>query len=269
MNKSTNTERIKVCPKCYKEFACNAENISTCHCSAISFTKKELQALSKMFTGCLCLGCLSEIRTNFDKPARICISFQDAMYDHNLGLLAKENTISDSHGDEIELHEGKQVTVYEYDEDENNHRDDLFATGIATKNLSKHKNANYKWSIRLDTSGIQSESEIQLIDFLEIWRKVANKYVNTEIYIYEWQNDMDCRRLMDELLEKFLYLKDNKKVTNEIKELDKKVLENTFEINECIWRNQDYNPKKHWYYYRMNQLVFDNESGDFTKKLMP
>jgi hypothetical protein len=156
----------KSCPKCYKKFDCKAEEITYCPCSEITFSQKENQALARLYKGCLCSNCLLEIRANFDKPARIYISFQDAQYEDDLCLLSKENTTIDSHGNEIELFEGKQVTVYEYDEDVNNVRDNLVASGTVEKNLSDFKpSANYKWSIRLNNDGIQFESKLQLMGF--------------------------------------------------------------------------------------------------------
>jgi hypothetical protein len=110
----------KACPKCAKKFDCKAEEITFCPCSEFSFSQKESQALARLHKGCLCANCLVEMRENFDKPARIYISFQDAQYEKDLCLLSKENTTIDSHSNKIELFEGKQVTVYEYDEDINN-----------------------------------------------------------------------------------------------------------------------------------------------------
>jgi hypothetical protein len=105
----------------------------------------------------------------------------------------------------------------------------------------------------------------KITDLLKTWCNFANKYADTEAYIYEWQNDMDCRRLIDEIITHFP-LKIRNKYQKELFEIDKIVIEKTFEVNECIWKNQNYNPHKHWYYYRMNQLVFENENGEFTKK---
>jgi Cysteine-rich CWC len=247
-----------------------AEEITFCPCSEISFSQKENQALARLYKGCLCANCLVEMRENFDKPARIYISFQDAQYEDDLCILSREDTTINSHGNKIELFEGKQVDVYEYDEDVNNVRNDIVASGTVEKNLSDFKtSANYKWSIRLNKNGMQFESKLQLIDLLKTWKGFAENHAHTEKYIYEWQNDMDSRRLIDELIEKFPYLKsDNYTYITELEETDKIVLEKTFEINECIWKSDQYNPKKHWYYYRINQLVFDNEIGEFTKKTM-
>jgi Cysteine-rich CWC len=258
----------KSCPKCFKEFQCKSGEITACSCTNMPFTETEEQAILSRYNGCLCSHCLTEIRTDFDKPARIYISFQDAQYEADLCILSKEDTTIDSHGNKIDLFEGKQVDVYEYDEDENNVRDDIVASGTVEKNLSDFKpSARYKWSIRLDENGMQFESKLRLMDLLETWKRFGGNYAHTERYIYEWQNDMDCRRLIDELIEKFLYLKSNKYTyITELEEIDKIVLEKTFEVNKCIWKNTQYNSEKHWYYFRMNQLVFEQENEEFTKK---
>ncbi len=48
-------------------------------------------------------------------------------------------------------------------------------------------------------------------------------------------------------------------------------MEKTFEITECIWgdemeKNKKYVRQKNWYYYRLNQYIFDAGAGQFTKR---
>jgi hypothetical protein len=107
-------------------------------------------------------------------------------------------------------------------------------------------------------------------DLFSKWYAFANKYSIEEELIYEWQNDMDARRLIDQALEK-LSLSQKSEIEKLLLPLDTKVKENTFEVNECIWGKKNeqrlnYNPKANWYYYRVNQLVFDSERESFTKK---
>ncbi len=47
-------------------------------------------------------------------------------------------------------------------------------------------------------------------------------------------------------------------------------MEKTFEITECIWgdemeKNKKYGRQKNWYYYRLNQYIFDAGAGQFTE----
>ena len=100
------------------------------------------------------------------------------------------------------------------------------------------------------------------------WLRFANTYAETESSIYEWLNDLDTRRIIDDILPT---LTDEEKieVENDLKAIDEKVREKTFEIKECVWGEKvekEYNYDRHqnWYYYRMNQLVFDTELGRFT-----
>ncbi len=109
----------------------------------------------------------------------------------------------------------------------------------------------------------------ELPNLMHKWKCFVDEYSATEEYIYEWQNDLDTRHIIAEILPT-MPNSERKKVEQELKLLDAKVLENTFEINECVWgenveKERNYNPKKQWYYYRMNQKV-QNTEGGFTKK---
>jgi hypothetical protein len=102
------------------------------------------------------------------------------------------------------------------------------------------------------------------------WRHFAEKYADEEDLIYEWLNDLDTRKIIDEILG-VLSEKDRTKIELDLKSIDAKVIEKTFEINECAWgelveKNSNYNRQRNWYYYRMNQKVFESEPGQFTKR---
>jgi predicted nucleic acid-binding Zn ribbon protein len=115
---------------------------------------------------------------------------------------------------------------------------------------------------------LKSKKQANLIvSLVEKWESFARDYVHKEELIYEWQNDMDAKRLLEEAL----VVVDStikKSIFNLLKPLDNFVKENTFEINECIWgvkveEDNKYNRKKHWYCYRINKFLFDKE-GNFT-----
>lgn len=102
------------------------------------------------------------------------------------------------------------------------------------------------------------------------WQNFADKYADTEDLIYEWLNDLDTRKIIDKILSTLSDI-ERSKIEEHLKIIDAAVIEKTFEINECVWgekveRDNNYNRQKNWYYYRINQLVFDNESGQFTKR---
>jgi len=102
------------------------------------------------------------------------------------------------------------------------------------------------------------------------WKRFADQYADTEELIYEWLNDLDTRRIIDEILAT-LSETERKQIEQDLKPIDDIVLGKTFEVNECVWgdnveKENNYNRQKHWYYYRMNNYVFESESGRFTKR---
>ena len=50
--------KIKICPRCKKEFACHSEDISICDCSKINLSNETKSYLANTFYGCLCNECL-------------------------------------------------------------------------------------------------------------------------------------------------------------------------------------------------------------------
>lgn len=105
------------------------------------------------------------------------------------------------------------------------------------------------------------------------WQRFVTNFAHSEDYIYEWLNDLDTRRLIDEHFGK-LSAKKRTKIEDKLKPLDEEFIAKTFEIKECVWgskveKEHEYNRQKHWYYYRMNQKVFDSEKGNFTKRETP
>jgi len=53
--------KLKICPRCKKQFACQAENISACACSQVTLSNDTRSFLAKTFYNCLCNDCLSEL----------------------------------------------------------------------------------------------------------------------------------------------------------------------------------------------------------------
>lgn len=101
------------------------------------------------------------------------------------------------------------------------------------------------------------------------WQRFADEYADTEDLIYEWLNDLDTRKIIDEIIE-ILPDSEKKQIEFELRAIDEKVIKKTFEINECVWgsvveKEDQFDRKKNWYYYRVNQKIFDIEAGQFTK----
>ncbi len=58
---SNMADKQKICPRCKKEFTCNAENIAACSCSQVVLSNETKSYLTKTFFSCLCTTCLSEL----------------------------------------------------------------------------------------------------------------------------------------------------------------------------------------------------------------
>jgi hypothetical protein len=102
------------------------------------------------------------------------------------------------------------------------------------------------------------------------WQRFADNYVDKEDLIYEWLNDLDTRKIIDKILTS-LSKNEREEIEAVLSPMDKKVIEKTFEINECVWgreveEEKNYDRNRNWYYYRMNQNVFNSEAGRFTKR---
>lgn len=102
------------------------------------------------------------------------------------------------------------------------------------------------------------------------WKRFTDNYADNEDLIYEWLNEMNARNIIDEILV-LLPNTESAKITEVLKGIDAKFIEKTFEINECVWNDKvekenKYDRQKNWYYYRVNQNLFENEVGQFTKR---
>ena len=101
-------------------------------------------------------------------------------------------------------------------------------------------------------------------------KSFADNYADKEDLIYDWLNVLDSRSIIDEILVILPYI-ERVKIAEVLKIIDTEFIEKTFEINECVWdskieKEKKYDRQKNWYYYRMNQNLFENEVGQFTKR---
>ena len=102
------------------------------------------------------------------------------------------------------------------------------------------------------------------------WEQFTDNYADNEYLIYEWLNEMGARKIIYDILV-LLPNTESAKITEVLKAIDAKFIEKTFEINECVWNDKvekenKYERQKNWYYYRVNQNLFENEVGQFTKR---
>jgi hypothetical protein len=102
------------------------------------------------------------------------------------------------------------------------------------------------------------------------WKQFTDNYADNEELIYEWLNEIDARKIIDEILVILSY-RERLKIAEVLKTIDTEFIEKTFEINECVWndiveKENKYDRQKNWYYYRVNQNLFENEAEQFTKR---
>jgi len=90
------------------------------------------------------------------KEPRLYVDFNE-LIDHNLVLLSQSDYKADSMGNSIHLYEGKIVSIYMDDTDEEGNPDNLLAEGIVIPNPLPNHIA--KWCCRINEKGIYHESE--------------------------------------------------------------------------------------------------------------
>ena len=53
--------KLKICPRCKKEFTCQSANMAACACSRIPLSNETKSFLANTFYDCLCPGCLEKL----------------------------------------------------------------------------------------------------------------------------------------------------------------------------------------------------------------
>jgi hypothetical protein len=93
--------------------------------------------------------------------ARFRVDFNELL-EQNLVLLSREDTRLTSSGESVLLHEGLAIEVYDEDLDDEGGPDCLVASGIVERNVSSARWAQHvKWCCRIDSNGIQHESDLE------------------------------------------------------------------------------------------------------------
>jgi hypothetical protein len=55
------------CERCKVPFECKANSFTKCQCSKVQLTLNETQYVSENFEGCLCAGCLVELKGEYQQ----------------------------------------------------------------------------------------------------------------------------------------------------------------------------------------------------------
>lgn len=63
----TNKHEIKRCPRCYSGFECKSGTILLCQCQEIILNEGELKFIEERFEECLCLSCLVDLRSEYNR----------------------------------------------------------------------------------------------------------------------------------------------------------------------------------------------------------
>lgn len=53
------------CERCGKRIECKANSYTRCQCSTVQLNLNETQYISEHFEGCLCAGCLNELKQEY------------------------------------------------------------------------------------------------------------------------------------------------------------------------------------------------------------
>ncbi|CAN5605157.1 hypothetical protein BH11BAC2_BH11BAC2_11990 [soil metagenome] len=56
---------MKICEMCKNMFNCTTENITSCQCSAVQISLEESNFIKEKYSDCLCLGCLKELKVDY------------------------------------------------------------------------------------------------------------------------------------------------------------------------------------------------------------
>jgi hypothetical protein len=66
MNSMHPKHEIIRCERCGAAFECKANSFTKCQCSVVPLTLNETQYISENYEGCLCAGCLMEVKKEYE-----------------------------------------------------------------------------------------------------------------------------------------------------------------------------------------------------------
>ncbi|WP_325388375.1 cysteine-rich CWC family protein [Mucilaginibacter sp.] len=63
--KAHQKHEIVSCERCSSPFECKANSFTKCQCTTVQLTLNETQYIAELYDGCLCAGCLMELKKEY------------------------------------------------------------------------------------------------------------------------------------------------------------------------------------------------------------
>ncbi len=60
------------CERCRTRIECKANSYTRCQCSEVHLNLNEVQYISELYEGCLCAGCLNELKEEYENSIKSC-----------------------------------------------------------------------------------------------------------------------------------------------------------------------------------------------------
>lgn len=67
MNKYVPKHEVNQCPRCTTEFECKTGSVLQCQCQLLTINAQQLGYIVSKYDDCLCVNCLRELRSEFNK----------------------------------------------------------------------------------------------------------------------------------------------------------------------------------------------------------
>jgi hypothetical protein len=96
---------------------------------------------------------------NETQPILLCADFNGLF--GNLLCLSHEDTCWSANGEQVLLHEGMTVSVFDQDEGDDGKPDNLIATGTVEHSPDWLQCKGSRWVLRIDRNGVRHESDLR------------------------------------------------------------------------------------------------------------
>ena len=119
----------------------------TCRCAALTIVLAD-GSFSALNKSCIIV-----------RMSRLCADFNGLFRGGSILCLSHKDTCLDESGNEVVLHAGMNVTVFDLDE-ENGKPDNLIASGTVEPSPEWLQCRGSKWILKIDENGVRHESEL-------------------------------------------------------------------------------------------------------------